>query len=546
MKSLYFLGFLSILPTLLFANPVDREKAKQIASSILGGVKQEKVALANNNDASNQTTPAYYIFSGAANKGFAIISGEDCFPEVVGYSLDGDIDKDNLPPALSDFLAAYENYVMAVREGEAVMPESYKLTTTYPLEASAVLSCTWGQDKPYNGLCPTGTVVGCVATAMAQIMYYHKWPEKGTGTGYTTGLNVNFANSTYDWAAMKDTKTENQSDENAAAAVARICLDCGVAVKMNYGSSSSAYTSDAVKAFYTNFSYNASTIRHITRDCYATQDEWMDIVKGEISAGRPVFYEAVSSSGGGSDAAGHAFIVDGYNSNDYVHVNWGWDGTANGYYDIIRLAPTGTSYSFADNQGMIIGIQPAKESAGSFIVHPYMAGGITTTTTSIDYTGVASEKFIISTPIVYNMTAVSVQGKTGIGLYDAKGTFLSSFQRILQTYSLEPNYGITSTNYSCSLPANLEDGEYAIKMFFKSGSDYIEPDVVGGQAQNYIHVTIANGKATFDNIPITDGIVNIKAEAEDASEKLYNINGQRVPSNQKGLIVGKGKKEFRK
>lgn len=547
MKHLHLvIVFCYIFPSLSFSNPIDREKAREIAASVIGEIRQDETVPAKSIVTGDQTTQAYYIFNAVGNKGFAIVSGDDCFPAIVGYSQQGVIDENHLPPALSAYLSEYETYMKAAREGEAESPESRYPTQSLPSESTDVLSCSWGQDKPYNNLCPSGTVVGCVATAMAQIMYYHKWPVTGSGKDYTTynssSISVDFSQSTYNWSAMKDTKAGNLSDETAAAAVARICFDCGVASKMVYGSSSAAYTDNAVKAFYTNFGYNAATIRHITRDCYATAEEWMDIVKVEISAGRPIFYEGVSSSGGGKDAAGHAFVVDGYDADNYVHVNWGWDGEANGYYNIKILAPQKTSYSFTDNQGMIIGIQPARESVGIFVPHPYMASGITTTATSIDYAGTASEKFIIATPDVYNLTAVRAKWKTGIGLYNAKGSFLSSFQKILTTQTVEPNYGINATNYSCSLPANLEDGEYAIKMFFKSGSEYIEPDVVGGQAKNYIHLTIANGKATFDTKPIASGISHV-AVGNKSSERIYNLSGQTVGKNYHGLVIGTGKKK---
>lgn len=548
MKKLYFTFLVACYCTALLANPIDADKARRIAVSILG----DNVASSSSakGDKTQGECSPYYIYNTVNNQGFAIITGDDEFPNVIGYSHSGNIDKSNMPPALTEFLQQYANYVKAVQNGEASAPTPLLTTSNFPSEVAPMLTCAWGQGAPYNALCPEGTLVGCVATAIAQIMYYYKWPEKGTGSGYTTyngtALSVNFSNNTYDWAAMKDNTNDNKADETASAAVARISYDSGIASKMNYGAQSAAYTYDAVKALYTNFGYNASSIRLLLRDCYATQDEWMELVKTELANGHPLYYSATSPTGGGSDAGGHAFVVDGYNEDNLVHVNWGWNGQCDGYYDIVRLNPKNTSYSFSSNQDMIVGLTPCKDGeSGSFVPHPYMDRGISTESTSVEYTDNGSTDFTISTPIVENITAVTAKWTIGIGLYNTNGTFIKKISNISHMVSLNTLHYVVASSYPCKLPSGLEDGEYFIKMYFAKGSEHIEPDVLGGQQNNCIHTVISNGKATFDK-DITTGIKHFNMIKTTDTSPVYFLDGRKVGASlynlPQGIYVTNGKK----
>ena len=230
----------------------------------------------------------------------------------------------------------------------------------------------WDQSAPYNDLCPeyngTRSVTGCVATAMAQVMRYHKYPAKGKGSNsYTSqtlalAASFDFASTTFDWDNMLPQYVSGSYTDDQAKAVATLMYACGVSVDMDYTpDDSGAMPYAAAEALINNFEYS-SNIRFLQRDYYQYA-EWMDLIKTEISNSRPIMYDGQSTEGG------HEFVFDGYDENDMVHVNWGWSGVNDGYFAISALAPSslgiggGTNLGggFSSDQGMIIGIQPSSE-----------------------------------------------------------------------------------------------------------------------------------------------------------------------------------------
>ncbi|MCK5788653.1 MAG: C10 family peptidase, partial [Chlamydiia bacterium] len=220
-----------------------------------------------------------------------------------------------------------------------------------------LLITTWRQGLYYNTDCPVDAagpdghaLVGCVATAMSQIMKYHSYPPQGTGShsyyheDYGT-LSADFGNSTYDWASMPN----NASGYNGALAL--IGSHCGISVDMNYGpNASGASTSFVAIALVNYFDYKTSAQMEWKENYSSAQ--WDDLLINEINNNRPMEYR-----GSGPDG-GHAFVLDGYQgaSNNHFHFNWGWGGSADGYYYLSNLNPGG--YTFNDYQGAVIGIEP--------------------------------------------------------------------------------------------------------------------------------------------------------------------------------------------
>jgi hypothetical protein len=319
--------------------------------------------------------PAFYMFNSDDGEGFAIVSGDDDFPEIIGYSDKGQlIENGSLPDALLSYLEAYSRYVADVRSGVANPPMREEAGNSIANPVAPLCTSTWGQGYPYNDYCPKIGVntcpVGCVATAMAQIMYYHKHPERAKGrvvyntenqkigsSGYISE-NLNTDEHIYQWDLMRDNATLMVGAANAASrnAVAQLSYDCGVASKTMYDITGSAsFESDAIYAFCNNFNYSRSTTQLVLRECVATQKEWNDLVIKELNERRPIFFCGSSTKGEGTDATGHAFVIDGYDNTGNVHVNWGWDGVADGFYNIITLDMG--EYAFSETQCMIIGIK---------------------------------------------------------------------------------------------------------------------------------------------------------------------------------------------
>lgn len=240
----------------------------------------------------------------------------------------------------------------------------------YKSSVQPLLKTTWSQSAPYNQYCPTKTnssgeqencPVGCVALAIGQIMKYHNYPETGKGSksyqplGVGAVISADFENTQYKWSLMNNSytrfgSTKFYTDEEADA-VATMLFHAGVSVGTIYalsGSSAFAY-GNIPRDLVENFRYSEDSIRYVSRADY-TKEEWMNLIYNELSMGRPVFYAGNSPTFGG-----HAFVIDGYDSTGRVHINWGWRGSDDGYYDI-DLTEGENNYS--KNQSMVIGIMP--------------------------------------------------------------------------------------------------------------------------------------------------------------------------------------------
>ena len=337
---------------LTMAAPVDEQSARRIASDFLRS-KMPQVTRAASGELSRAITgvadgDSAGIFVFNADNSFVIVSADDRTPAVLGYSDNGIFDKNNVPDGLKAMLKSYQQAVSSNRvitRGAVPTHDAIK----------AMLKTKWDQSGPYNLSCPVDTVTGetsvtgCVATAMAQVMYYHQWP------------------ATYKWSKMKTEYASNDSTE-AAYAVAKLMADAGSAVNMKYSSNGSGASSlNACEALRNNFSYAYST-DYSFRSNY-TAIEWDELIYSNLAAAKPVLYSGfaidIDDSGEGVDA-GHSFVVDGYDGEGLYHVNWGWGGTSNGFFLLSLMNPenqgaggTSGSEGYSIDQTAIIGITPS-------------------------------------------------------------------------------------------------------------------------------------------------------------------------------------------
>jgi len=331
---------------------------------------------------------AFYIFNAGAATGFVIVAGDDNVTPILAYSDDGAFDPDNIPPNAAQLLTGYQKeirYVMEhnIRQSNEIKAEWEELNSDTPAKAarmantSAVLpliKTKWGQGsnyRPYNKFCPYDsiankrTVTGCVATAMAQVMNFWHYPVKGTGnvsytphTHYEYGiLSADFGNTTYQWDLMPHSLNIH-SGQDSINAVATLMYHCGVSVDMNYGPDESGawvIVADnpicAETALISYFNYSPGL--HGVQSANYNPSDWTNMLMNEIDGGRPVLYTGFGSAGG------HAFICDGYAnfSGLKFDFNWGWDGSANGYFTIGMLNPA-VGDSFNINNQAIIGLEP--------------------------------------------------------------------------------------------------------------------------------------------------------------------------------------------
>lgn len=309
-----------------------------------------------------KSTSTYEII-GYKQGGFAVVSADDLVPEVLGVSTSDYSEGRN---------ANFQWWLNAASEAvNYAVQNNIQLTTTkpdpslYPTEVGPLLTTRWDQETPYNNMCPTYSgstkcLTGCVATAMAQVLNYHKTPEHGEGQrtiyyphGNHSGqaVSANFSEDYYDWNNMLDDYSTTSYTKEQADAVALLMRDCGVAADMEYGGpsdGSGAYSQDAAAGLRKYFGF--AEAQCVERDYYK-ETTWMNMVYRELSENGPMYYGGADAYGKG----GHAFVLHGYRADGKVLVNWGWSGSDDGYYDIAILDPS--YYRFSQGQDMIIGVK---------------------------------------------------------------------------------------------------------------------------------------------------------------------------------------------
>ena len=321
----------------------------------------------------------YYAFN-IKGGGFIIIAGEDRAAQVLGYSDKGQLDFNNLPYGLQGLLNSFKREIefLQTYQGDDLVPAPQTFNASSGVDP--LIKTNWGQEDPYDWQCPVKNgeycVVGCVATAMAQVMKYWQYPEGSSslprfysyGYGYVDALPA----TTFDYSLMinsychwdwntsqliQDTYTNAQAQE-----VAKLSRYCGQAVEMQYSpDGSGAYTDDQLEAMK-DFGYRSSA-EYVSKgggwwggsSNYNTA-QWEAMMKTELDAGRPILYAANDPSAGG-----HAFICDGYNSEGKFHFNYGWYGTCDGWYVSTALNMThreGDYLQFNSGHEMLIGVEP--------------------------------------------------------------------------------------------------------------------------------------------------------------------------------------------
>ena len=324
--------------------------------------------------------PEYYVFNNP-DGGWIIIAADDRVNPVVGYSPDGVFRTSGMPDNLQWWMDEVADVINQVRESDVEAPASVRAawellrvgTNPASQDNSKYLQTAfWGQDEPYNDLCPIAkgenvrSVAGCVATAMAIIMQYNRWPAHGIGVigGYTTSTTKTYiqaydiTNHTYDWDLMCTESVTNGStwkwSTSQKQEVAKLIHDCGVSVNMDYSSEGSSAGSGSMMTALKEHMYYSDKAVLVSRSSYNT-DKWMSLIKNEIDNNRVIYYAGQDKLGG------HAFVCDGYSideddtSKSQLHINWGWNGDCNGYYS---LDLTIQKFSFSDLQEAIIGLAP--------------------------------------------------------------------------------------------------------------------------------------------------------------------------------------------
>ncbi len=531
----------------MWADPIDKNAAYRKAAAFMNnrGVAMPKTgtmaySLPGKNAASSNSL--YYVFNVGNNKGFVIVAGDDAVSPILGYTDSGTFDSKQLPDNAKAMLDSYAEQIEAIQQNPSLLAAE----TSSHDAISPLIQTKWNQSAPYNYSCPVvanetdRSVTGCVATAMAQVMYYHKWPNNETKEipSYTYIYRYNSIRyvtidgeepTTFNWDAMRSTYTGSEAEDDASAhAVAELMVYAGKSVEMNYSKSSSgAATLNAISSLQNYFDYD-DTMHSVDRGDYSSA-EWEAVIYNELVNERPVIFSASAVSQ--SVKGGHAFICDGYDGNGLYHINWGWGGQSDGYFMLSLLNPPSSGiggnsgsggYSF--DQQAIIGIQP---NDGNEDTMPMALSTDMLETTSESATRTdASQGF--SLPVTYrliNNTGYDVTFDGALGIYDTDG-------QLSNTISLRSNYPLSnssSTKFQQSLTfgKDLSDGLYHLKLVSRF-SDEAEWQMVKNADSYYIVATIEGNTVTYKNVSISPEItineVTIEGNKKTTSAQKISVN----------------------
>ena len=393
------------------AERIDRSSALSIARQFMPGKQFSSDCNISSKHAPRQHgSEPFYVFNAEENGGYVIVSGDDRGPAILGYSAKGNIDVTDIPSNMRWWL---ENYAQQIASLDASSTLSGLRKSKLAAPAIAPLITTkWNQYGPYNYMCPdknwvdfdeagydseSRCVTGCVATAMAQLMFYWKWPQtcpaldSYQNSSQTKSLH-SLPSTAFKWDQMKDTYSYRETGV-AADAVAELMRYCGQAVHMQYspdGSSSSL----SARVMANTFQYSPNA-REKNREHYTTAD-WESLIYEELAARRPVAYS------GRNDYGGHQFIVDGFDGDGLFHINWGWGGSGDGYYVLSiaepggELGAGGTPGAYQYNQYAVLGLKPVEEGEESsyftvlnYVTEPQEAVSYSRSSSSFDFTDVS-------------------------------------------------------------------------------------------------------------------------------------------------------------
>lgn len=519
----------------LSAAPLTPEQALQRArgnapANMVASVKSNLTPVYTERTAAGAS--AAYVFNTA--EGYMVLGGDDLAYPVLGYSDKGAIDVENMSPELKWWLSEYARQIeWASRAGLPENPEKGEPGVGREV-IRPLLTTQWDQGTPYNILCPKHDdklcVTGCVATSMAQVMNYHKYPEVGEGivkyksATINRNLSLNFSKREFDWANMLDAYYADSYTEEQAEAVGYLMKACGYSVEMDYTPVMSGAQGILIgNALVEYFKYDKGT-RSLYRLPYSSS-QWEEMIYDNLKNVGPVIINGRSPSQGG-----HSFVCDGYDGNGYYHFNWGWGGISDGYFSLDALNPdaqgTGGSIGgFNFGQNGIFGIQPPTGQQAERIPGRVLQYGTTVAS--------ASGRDLIFDVADYdplgwgNATTYDINVKVGAIVTSetdaaAEPTYVYGNIGGREDMALGMNsyYSNSVVKINVKLP-DLPDGKY--KVTLASLENDVEnaqwqPFVVPWGYSNYCLVEIQGSSVTVENIPLA----SIEISGVEALTKVYS------------------------
>ena len=375
---------------------VSQERALEVAtrfmnsrSALRSGASLELVMTGNQgtDDLRSADTPSFYVYNVKSGNGFVIVAGDDAVSPILGYSFDSSFQVEGMPDNLKTFLNHYDEQIrMVASKGLKTSSAWNNLRSETPEKSVVLKTAKWNQDAPYNSECPmiwnyygveTQSLSGCMATAIAIVMAYHKYPSSFSGGmfTYTSVCNLFLAmngyiidnsqkitvdmNRPFNWNLMLDEYKAGQYTEAQRKEVAALMFRIGAATRTNYNVDESSTTNlNVYSAFHTNMQFPTAKLQ---RRSYMEDADFRRLLKNEIDANRPTLY--------GSNSGRHLFVCDGYDDCGNFHFNWGWSGKADGFYALDALNPL--YYDFSKNTYIFYNLIPSVRERDSKAMYYY-------------------------------------------------------------------------------------------------------------------------------------------------------------------------------
>lgn len=447
----------------------------------------------------DQTTPAVYVFNSLGDEGFVLVSAEDNARAILGYSDHGVFDQTDIPENMQFWLSMYANELSRVAS-QPTAPKQVGGAINAPLPNIEPLlgDVVWGQDKPFNNLCPTvnggKSVTGCVATALAQIMYAHKYPTKGIGSityKMENGMEISedFSQTTYDWENMIPNYNA-QYTEQEATAVAALMYHVGVASRMDYSpSASSSISSWALLGLNRYFNYDAD-VQVAIKD-YMLEPDILTAIAEDLQAGRPVYI-----GGRTTKNEGHAFVCDGMRSDGYVHINWGWRGTGNGFYAISALDPgqqgiggSSSNLAFTELVTFYTHIRPNQGGTATPVVYAQA-----TRESAAQIARKNQVKFKLEN--IGNAGLTGSSGDYGYFIYDSQNNLVDEVI-IHNDLWFATGYMYSYIDLSARIPNNLKPGKYYLVIGYRDHREGVTPVLIHTQGYPKYPFTLTADSVLF-------------------------------------------------
>lgn len=524
------------------AKEVSPSVAVSIAQEVLGATRSGDVAVAWDSSVLGTTrstceAPTFYVVAAQSGSGFVIVSGDDAIVPILAYSTQYTAPMaDVLPANFEGWLRYVDSAVRFAREHDVVADKStaQKWSDGYkPVAATMLNTARWSQVTPYNNECPIDngahSLTGCTQTAMAIIMYHNRWPEraKGTTEAYTTKYGLEVAardlNHAYDWESMIETYVEGEYNDVQAEAVAVLMADLGHAFKAEYTATDTGAMPNML-SLYQNFGYShASTIT--TRNTFNT-DSWLSKLRRDIEAGNPIFYAGYTA-----EWAGHAFVLDGVDANDYFHVNWGWGGVYDGFFMIDSLT-LGDEYLFDTQHWAVFGMRPLRDGE----VDNWLTltnKGLVVSTKEFE----RGKPFNVEPIPMGNYSQLDFMGEVRVGVCGADGE-LKSWATEPQKFDLPSFYATSCNGMSAVVNDEIVEGDRLCAFYRSNGSDKwfkMQPHVDNACAEVVMKYAPI-GDMTSMSFDKESGLLIVKYE-DDVKSALYLL-GSYVET---GVSITKGR-----